>query len=65
MPEQTGVFHRGNPVFATSFPYFDMDRRVIASFTKENILMSGYIDNEKLLSEKAAMVWVKKGRGAD
>jgi hypothetical protein len=63
MPEKTGVFHRGNPVFATSFPYFDMDRRVIASFPKEKILMSGFIDNEKLLADRAAMVWVKKGEG--
>jgi hypothetical protein len=63
MPEETGVFHRGNPVFATSFPYFDMDRRVIASFTKDSILMRGFIENEKLLSDQAAMVWVKKGKG--
>jgi len=63
MPEKTGVFHRGNPVFATSFPYFDMDRRVIATFPKDNILMSGFIENEKLLSEEVAMVWVKKGEG--
>ncbi len=63
MPEQTGVFHRGNPVFATSFPYFDMDRRVIASFPEDDILMSGFIENEKLLSEEVAMVWVKKGEG--
>jgi hypothetical protein len=63
MPENTGVFHRGNPVFVTGFPYFDMDRRVIASFPKEKILMSGFIDNEKLLADRAAMVWVKKGEG--
>jgi hypothetical protein len=63
MPEYTGVFHRGNPVFATSFPYFDMDRRVIASFADENILMSGFIENEKLLKDQVAMVWIKKGDG--
>jgi len=63
MPEQIGVFHRGNPVFATSFPYFDMDRRVIASFPKENILMSGFVENEKLLANQVAMVWLKKGAG--
>ena len=63
MPEYTGVFHRGSPVFATSFPYFDMDRRVIAVFPKDNILMSGFIQNEKRLSEQVAMVWVKKGQG--
>jgi hypothetical protein len=46
-----------------AFPYFDMDRRVIAAFTKDSILMSGFIENEKLLSDQAAMVWVKKGNG--
>jgi hypothetical protein len=42
-----------------------MDRRVIATFPKENILMSGFIENEKLISDQAALVWVKKGKGAD
>lgn len=65
LPEEIGVFHRGNPVFATSFPYFDMDRRVIATFPKEKneILMSGFIQNEQLLNNQVAMVWVKKGEG--
>ncbi len=63
MPNKTGVFHRGSPVFATSIPYFDMDRRVIATFAKENILMSGYAEKEKLLSEKSAAVWLAKGKG--
>ena len=63
MPEYTGVFHRGNPVFETSFPYFDMDRRVIATFSDENVLMSGFIENEKLIYDKSALVWVAKGDG--
>ena len=63
LPEYIGVFHSGNPVFATSIPYFDMDRRVIATFPKDNILMSGFIENEGLLADQVAMVWVKKGRG--
>ena len=65
LPEEIGVFHRGNPVFVTSFPYFDMDRRVIATFPKasKEILMSGFIQNEQLLSNQVAMVWVKKGEG--
>jgi hypothetical protein len=63
MPDETGIFHRGNPVFATSFPYLDMDRRVIGSFAEENILMSGFSENEKLLAGKPALVWIKKGRG--
>jgi hypothetical protein len=63
MPEYTGVFHRGNPVFTTSFPNFDMDRRIIATFPGENVLLSGYIENEKLLKDQAALVWVRKGDG--
>jgi hypothetical protein len=63
MPEQIGVFHRGNPVFRTSIPYFDMDRRVIASFTDDNILMSGYAEKEELLKNQAALLWIQKGKG--
>jgi hypothetical protein len=63
MPQQTGIFHRGNLVFATTFPGLDMDRRVIGSFAQENILMSGYAQNEKLLAGYPALVWIKKGQG--
>ena len=57
------VFSRGRPVFSTSVPYFDMDRRVIALYPEKEILVSGYADNEELLAGKSAMVWVKKGNG--
>jgi len=40
-----------------------MDRRVIASYPEENILLSGYAENEEVLAEKSAMVWLKKGKG--
>jgi len=63
MPKSVGVFFRGRPVFATSQPSFDADRRVIATFPKEQILMSGYCEKEELLSQKSAMVWLKKGKG--
>ncbi|HHN47766.1 MAG TPA: hypothetical protein ENN08_02335 [Bacteroidales bacterium] len=63
MPAETAVFHRGSPVFATTIPYFDMDRRVIGFFAEDNILMSGYADNEKELAGQAALVWIKKGKG--
>lgn len=63
MPDKTGVFHRGSPVFSTSIPYFDMDRRVIASFTEDEILMSGYAEEEDLLSENPAAIWLSKGEG--
>ena len=63
MPEEVGVFYRGNPLFNTSVPLFDMDRRVIGVFPKKEILMSGYAEKEELLSEKPAMIWLKKGKG--
>lgn len=63
MEENVGVFYRGKPVFTTSKPYFDMDRRVIATFPDKDILKSGYIEKEELLESKTAMVWIKKGKG--
>jgi len=63
MPEEVGVFYRGNPLFNTRVPLFDMDRRVIGAFAEKEILMSGYCEKEELLSEKPAMIWLKKGKG--
>jgi hypothetical protein len=63
MPEQCGVFHRGTPVFRTSIPTLDMDRRVVAAFPVDDILMSGYAQKEELLKREAALVWLKKGKG--
>ncbi len=63
MPAETGVFSRGRPVFQTSVPGFDMDRRVIASHPEKEILMSGYAGNEEQLSNKSVMIWMEKGEG--
>jgi hypothetical protein len=63
MPAESGIFYRGNPVFSTSQPDFDMDRRVIGKFPKKDILLSGYIEKEELLSDKSCMIWLKKGKG--
>ncbi len=63
LPGEISVFSRGRPVFATSVPRFDMDRRVIASFPEKDILMSGYAENPELLGRTSAVVWLKKGKG--
>lgn len=63
MPGEIGVFSRGKPVFSTSIPKFDMDRRVIATYADHDLLMSGYITKPKLLYDKSAMIWLKKGKG--
>ncbi|MCF8380207.1 MAG: hypothetical protein K9H49_11555 [Bacteroidales bacterium] len=63
MPEECGIFYRGAPVFLTRPPYFDMDRKVLGTFPEKEILMSGYIEKEEELSNKAVMIWLKKGEG--
>jgi len=63
MPEKAGIYFGRNTVFSTSVPRFDMDRRVIAKFPEKNILLSGYSENEELLGNKSAMIWLKKGKG--
>ncbi len=63
LPDEIGVFFRGRPVFRTSIPNFDMDRRVIAKFPEEEILLSGYCEKEELLADRTVMAWIKKGKG--
>jgi len=63
MQETARVFSRGRPVFSTSIPYFDTDRRVIATYPVDNVLASGYAKNDELLENKSTMVWAKKGKG--
>ncbi|HOS73326.1 MAG TPA: hypothetical protein PLZ75_12855, partial [Bacteroidales bacterium] len=63
MPGETNIFYRGNPLFNTSMPRFDMDRRVIGAFPEKDILVSGYSEKEEIISEKPAMIWIRKGKG--
>jgi len=63
MPAKAGVFSRGKPFFLTSVPRFDTDRRVIASYVKDDALLSGYIEKVKKLEGKTVMAWLKKGNG--
>ncbi|MDZ7634735.1 MAG: hypothetical protein U5L72_10080 [Bacteroidales bacterium] len=63
MPASAGVFYRGNPLFTTSVPRFDMDRRVIGNFPEKDILLSGYCEKEELLAGRPAMIWLRKGKG--
>jgi len=63
MPATTNVFSRGTPVFATSVPHFDMDRRVVGTYAEDHILVSGYAENEDQLADKTVLAWLKKGKG--
>ena len=62
-PEELGVFFTGEPVFTTSLPRFDMDRRVIGRYPEKDILQSGYCENEEQLGNKISLVWMRKGKG--
>jgi hypothetical protein len=63
LPSRLGVFSEGRPLFATSIPVADTDRRVIALHPEDDILISGYAEEEHLLANTAAMVWLRKGAG--
>ncbi|MCG6950004.1 MAG: M14 family metallopeptidase [Acidobacteria bacterium] len=63
MPAEGGVFSRGTPVFATSIPILDTDRRVIATYPERDLLLSGYIAGEKQLQHRPNMVWLRAGKG--
>jgi hypothetical protein len=63
MQAEAGILTTADQVFQTSVPSFDMDRRVIATYPEDHILLSGYCLKEELLGNYAAMVWLKKGKG--
>lgn len=63
MPGEIGVFYRGRPIFTTSIPSWDMDRRVIGWFPEKELLLSGYVEKAEKLSNKNNLVWLRKGKG--
>ncbi|MGE5421317.1 MAG: hypothetical protein ACM3UT_14115, partial [Chloroflexota bacterium] len=63
VPAEASLFYEGSNLFSTRMPGFDMDRRVIGRFAKTDILLSGYAEKEEKLSEKPAMLWIRKGKG--
>jgi len=63
MPSETAVFYRGKPAFGTSIPVFDLDRRVLGIIPEDNILLSGYAENEEKLANTPILIWLKKGKG--
>ena len=63
MPADGGVFSNGKPFFLTSVPQFDTDRRVLATYVKDDPLISGYIEKGELLEGKTILAWLRKGKG--
>jgi hypothetical protein len=63
MQDEIGIFFRGRPVFTTSVPDFDMDRRAVGVIPEKDILVSGYCEKEELVGNKTVLLWIKKGKG--
>ena len=63
MPAHSGVFSNGKPFFLTSVPQFDTDRKVLATYFKKDVLISGYIEKEESLEGKTLLAWLRKGNG--
>ena len=56
MPEEAAVVFSESPVFSTRLPSGDWDRRVVASFPADHILMSGWLLGEEMIARKPAVV---------
>ncbi len=75
MPEEAAAFFAQSPAFEvgrkpTRFeeqrgiePSIPEGHHIVASYPKENLLMSGWLMGEKVLSEKAAVVEAPVGKG--
>jgi hypothetical protein len=64
MPSQAAAVFARSLAFQTSIPTGEWDRSVVASFPKDDVLLSGWLLGEDTISRKAAVVDTayKKGR---
>jgi len=56
MPEEAALMFSRSLAFSTSVPAGEWDRKVVASYPKEDILLSGWLLGEEHLSREAAVV---------
>ncbi len=63
MPEEASAMFSRSPAFATWVPSGEWDRKVVASYPEENILLSGWLLGEDMIARKAAVVDVKHKKG--
>ena len=56
MPKEAAVLFAESPVFSTWLPSGVWDRRVVASYPAENLLMSGWLLGEDMIVRKPALV---------
>ena len=63
MPKEAVLMFSRSPVFSTWIPSGDWDRKVVASYPAEDILMSGWLLGENLIARKPALVDVRYKKG--
>ena len=63
MSEESAALFADSQAFDTWVPSGDWDRKVVASFPKENILLSGWLTGEELIARKAAIVDLRYHKG--
>ncbi len=61
--EETIAFLNNNLAFATTIPFGQYDRSIVARFPTKNILKSGFLVGEDNLYNRAAIVNVKQKKG--
>jgi hypothetical protein len=59
MPKEAGAMFVNSLALDTSAPGFEWDRKVVASYPEDSILMSGWLLGEEVIARKAAVVDTK------
>jgi len=63
LPKEAAAMFSRSPALTTRVPSEEWDRKVVASYPEENILLSGWLLGEDMISRKAAVVDVKYKKG--
>ncbi len=63
MPEEAFIFFWNSPAFEILPSHFNERYEVIVQYPEKDILQSGWLIGEELISNKAAMISAKYGEG--
>jgi len=63
MPKEAAAMFSRSLALRTWIPFGDWDRHVVASYAKENFLLSGWLLGEDVIARKAAVVDLKFKKG--
>ena len=63
MPEEAAAMFSRSLALTTRIPSGEWDRKVVASFPEDNILLSGWLLGEDVIARKAAVVDTQYQKG--